>query len=721
MPRLAKAHIDRLDELKNYVLQSNQNFKDNNDRFDKFIRFVYKTSLTESSSATLASTGTPDLEFNSLEAQISELMGEFIKQQPAIIIRAADGVPSSEITKEMVERIKVLQSYFRAIFLDSSNDMLRYKFFKDLLSGGFTVANVYTEYPHPYAFHQLLKVGRAFDVTLTGFDPLARESHKGDGRFCFEIYPLTKKEFELKFGEEALEKIQFSRTLGGFSWSFKNEKEEIILVCDLYEKKKKEEIIVKLANQEIMTKKQYRELLKNYAEGNRIEQPPAVLNERKTHTEEIVRYRFCEATVLDYVETNFRYLPFIFGDGNSVDIKDGNCSSQMTRPYPYHAQGIQKLKNYAGQSLARELESIVQHKFMVSVEAIPEDYQDAYRNVQKAQVLAYNAFYNGDTNVRLDPPMPVARVPIPPEITKTFEMADPMMQSILGNANPTRGISAAPLSGIAYARSAMQSNNASRPYNVGMINLLSRVATVMLDLIPKYWKEPMSIPILKPDGKRDYANINEKGGVTMDYDPNLLQVSIEIGVDFDIQREIAMQTIDALCRSNKGFAEFMEDRGLPILLDNIEIRGIEGLKLEAEAWMKERQQMKQMAMQQSQKQMKLEEAKQMMQMALMKKEVDSPSQGQLGAMMLEKEGALEEANLMIKAEGEETKRLGVLNDIQNSNIENELKAAEIEAEQTRTAVDAAVKIGSHINETLERKRSNEKESIKTEQGPNEAS
>ena len=49
-----------------------------------------------------------------------------------------------------------------------------------------------------------IPIERAFNPTLCGFDPLATTSHKGDGRYCFELYPMTQEEFAQEFGKDVL-------------------------------------------------------------------------------------------------------------------------------------------------------------------------------------------------------------------------------------------------------------------------------------------------------------------------------------------------------------------------------------------------------------------------------------------------------------------------------------------------------------------------------------
>lgn len=701
MPELAKIHVERLNDLKEKVEEAQKANQENVKRFEKFVKFVFKSSLNDDEEATLADTGTPTLEFNILESFVSRKRGEFAKQQPSLTVRAADGVPINMLNKQFIETLEVIEAHLRAIFFDGANDMLDYNVFSDLLAGGFSVLRVYTEYVNEMSFEQNICVERVFDPTLTVFDPLARKSHKGDGRFCAELYPMTRKDFEEEFGKEIASEMTYTRSLSGFNWSFQNEKEEIVLVCDYYEKKKKRTTIYKLSNGHSVTKEEYKEFKEKWESSGYVEQPPIPIHERKTLIEYICRYRFCESRLLDYKETDFKYLPLVFVDGNSITLKDGGSYTQMTRPYVYHAEGIQRLKNYAGQSLGRELENTIQHKFIVAIESIPEDYQDAYNNVQKADTLIYNHFL--DTNnpqVTLPAPREVVRTPIPPEITNTFKMSDEMTQAILGAYDPSQGINQSQMSGIAFARSAIQSDGASVPYIVGYIKGLNRVAQVIIDLIPKYYRTPRSLPVLKPNGERSFVEINKKGALYMNYDPNSLQVKVETGVNFAMQKEMALQTVISMSQANKGFADFFNEEGLPTLLDNIEMRGIDDLKQKATEWMAKQKQMQMMAMKQQQSQMQIEAKKQAMEMMAMQKDIQSPSEGQVAMMAIQEKAQIEAANLELKERDSQTKFLETISKIRNADVQNELKAAELDAENTRSAVEAAINISSHIQEQL---------------------
>lgn len=699
MDEIAKKHTEKLPELKKSVEEAQQYFRENVERFNKYLNFVFKSSLNDDEAATLAERGFPTIEFNILEAIVSRLRGEFAKQQPSLTVRAADGVPLSMLDESFIELIDVIEAHLRAVFFDGTNDMLAYNVYTDALAGGFSVMRVYTKYVNERSFEQNICIERAFDPTLCVFDPLARDSHKGDGRFCAELYPMTSKQFTNEFGEDALEKMGFTRSLSGFSWSFQNEQEKIILVCDYYEKQHKKETLHKLSNGHSVTKKEYEELISEWEDSGRVEQPPAIVRTRKTTFETIVRYRFCEGRLLDVVETDYKYLPLIFVDGNSVNIKDGASYTQMTRPYVYHAMGIQRLKNLAGQSLGNELENTVQHKFIVAIEAIPEDYLDAYQNVQKADTLIYNHFLDtNNPNVILPPPREVVRTPIPPEIAETFRMSDEMTQMILGSYNPSADIASVKTSGVAMARGSILGNTASTPYNVGYLKALARASEIVVDLIPKYYRTPRSLPVLRPNGKREYVEINKKGSLYMNYDAHHLQVKVDTGVNFAMQKEIALQTVVSLSQSMPSFGEFFASKGLQTLLDNIEIRGIDGLKEKAVEFEQEKAQQQQQAQQMQQAQMQAQMQKMSMDMAMTQKELQSPTQGQLGQMAIQEKSQVDSANISLKEREAETQFLELISKIRERKVDQELKSAEIDAENSRTSIESMVKVSQHLNE-----------------------
>lgn len=578
---VAQVHQDQLTRIKKNIEKSHEYFQDNVKRFNYFRQFVFQSSLSEADRAALRETKKPILEFNSLEAFISRLRGEFSKQEPSIAVRLLD---HSGLDPNLP---LILEGHLRSIFDEANHNGCSYEVYTDILSGGFSAMKVWTEYQHEKSFDQVIKIGRVYDPTLVGFDPLAVLPHKGDGRYCFELIPKTKEEFQAEYPEIDLSTLKFSK-VEGFNWSYQNQHEEVLLLCDYYVKKKKSKKLVRLSNGHTLLSEEYQKLAKYWQETGRLDQIPHIIEERTTSLETIHRYRLIESTVLSHEETSYQFLPIVYVDGNSIRLSNNGQTKQVTRPYVYHALGNQKLKNFAGQCLANELENMVMHKWKVAAESIPEKYLEAYTNPQKASVLVYNAFLEGSQGmIPLPPPQEVGRVSAPPEIIQTFTSADSTMQSILGSYDASLGINNNQLSGVAIVEGATQSNAAAMPYVVSFLQSLNQVAHIIVDLIPKYYVTPRTLPITLPDGKRSYALINQQGGIALKYRCEQLEVSISAGVNFAIQKSRALQQIIALMQASPVFAQFINTEGLPILLDNLEIRGIDQLKLQTETFVQQ--------------------------------------------------------------------------------------------------------------------------------------
>lgn len=591
MKDVAKRYADNLARIKTRVRNAHDYFKDNYDRYNEFRRFVFDSSLKEDEITLLMTMNRPQLEFNVLEAYISRLLGEFSKQEPDIAVNAFDEDQADPVT------IKIVEQHLKHVFMDNNNQHLRYEVYKDLLSGGFSTIKVLTDYEHPMSMNQTIKIERC-EPTLSGFDKLARFSHKGDGQFAFQLFPRDYDEFQEEHPDIPVNKMSFRRDFAGFNWSYQNADNKIIIVADYYEKKRREETIVQVRDMGVMTMRKYRKMVD---EWNDITQPPATMGKpRKTMLDTIDRYRLVENQVIEFEQTDFTHLPLVFIDGHSLMIKtpkNGNIR-QVTRPYVYHAKGAQRLKNYAGIALANEIENTVQHKFMVAKEALPkeEEFLDAYKNTQKESVLVYNSVHESNPELPIANPIrEIQRVPCPPEIAQAFTGADSLIQNVLGSYDASLGINDNQLSGVAIVEAASQSNATAMPYIVGCLQGFQRVAEIYVDLMPKYFTTPRTLPILDEKGKRHFVKINQPDGLPMDFDTNSLNIVLKAGASFQVQKTRTIGMVKEIMGMSPLFGQFMAEKGLNFILDNMEGKGIEQLKDLTDEWLKEYQEDKKKA------------------------------------------------------------------------------------------------------------------------------
>ena len=369
--------------------------------------------------------------------------------------------------------------------------------------------------------------------------------------------------------------------------------------------------------------------------------------------------------------------------GSSAE-STGAAVQQMTRPYVYHAKDAQRSKNFAGQTMMQEIENMVMHKFIVSVEAIPEDYQEAYKNPQQASVLVHNAF-DDKTGERLEAPREIQRTPTPPIVESAFMNADTVIQATLGSYELQQGIAQNDISGKAIMQGALQSDGSTGPYLINYIKAWNRIGQIVLDLIPKYYITPRSLPIIGKEGKRGYQRVNEAGNensVMLNYDPNHLQVKIEAGVNSAVQKQIALDQLIKMSASNEQFNAFMNQYGLPIFLDNMDIRGIDHLKAKAEEFIQQQQQQAQIA---SQKPDPVEMEMQMIQNVEMAKTAQKAEEAE-GKL------AIQSAQLALDKQKADLEYIRLMSDIEAEEAKAAREIQREDSEDTRAAIDVALEM-----------------------------
>lgn len=119
---------------------------------------------------------------------------------------------------------------------------------------------------------------------------------------------------------------------------------------------------------------------------------------------------------------------------------------------------------------------MVMKKWIVAKESIPSEYEEAYKNLQRASSLVYNSYDRNNPSVPCPPPREVQRMPMPQEVSAAFSIADQTTQAILGSYDASLGINNNQLSGVAIVEGATQSNATAMPFVVGHLQALTQAA-----------------------------------------------------------------------------------------------------------------------------------------------------------------------------------------------------------------------------------------------------
>lgn len=686
--------LNLLEDLKKKVETSYIYFKDNSKRYKDFKTYVFRETLNEQQKSVLTTLGRPQLEFNLGAAAINRKLGEFADHEPSISITPSEGVPIDE------NLIDVIEGNIRHKIHDANKSNMCYELYKDMLGGGYSAAKVYTDYQSPMSMNQDIIWTKCFDATMVGFDPLARTLHKGDGSYSFEIFPVVEQDFKIQFPNVEVNFKSDVFSIESFNWCYKDmHDQKIILVCDLYCKKKKKVKIVKLADGEVMSMKDYKKLQKYWDDNQIIEQIPEIVTERMTIIDVIYNYKFIKDQIVEENVTDYCDLPHVFFDGNSDVLTRAhtNTTYQFTKPYFYHAKGAQDMMNFTGIAIANSIDNMSMSKFIVKEEAIPQqqDYIDAITDPQRANTIVVRAYSENNPDKPIPEPIrEVQNVPLPPEVTQTFNNSISMVQAILGSgsSNPENGQDY--ISGKAIIEAINADNAAGMPYTVGYLAGLEQMARIHVNLMPKYIVGRRTIPVVQRDGEKIYQDVNQPGKPALNYEQNSLVVNIDAGVNFSIQKDKAMQQIIGLMQASPGFSEFMNsEQGLPILLDNLTIYGADRLRDAATAWMQAKQQ-QQAQMMQMQQQMAQQDPRMIKAQADVAKVQNEAHQIELKADQDQFERQIKIAQLSLEQEKVQNEAILVQHEAQQEEVNAAVQREKAQAEIVSHSLDAAAKIAS---------------------------
>jgi hypothetical protein len=359
-------------------------------RFYEFKEFAYKTALTEGDRSALRQLERPVIEFNITNAPISRLAGEWSKQEPTLYVSKDD---NSNVPQELVD---VIEGHVRHIIADAQKRGVLYEMYRDTLTGGFSALELRIDYKNDRSFEQEIYLDLTFDPTLVGFSPTAKTPTKDDSDFYFTLVPLTLKQFKKEFPGIDTKSMMFTKKTDSMNWSYTSaSRTKMVIVCYFYEWKEKPITLVELSDGRTMTMPEYEKEKATFELEDNIAVFPAIVDTRKSKEKYICRYTIVENEVIDYKETIFETNNLIFVDGDSIRLRETSNGDfkQFTKPYIYHAKGLQRLVNVAGQTIANDFENMSMHKIMVAQEALPdvEGFRDAYVNPQVAPTLVYKS------------------------------------------------------------------------------------------------------------------------------------------------------------------------------------------------------------------------------------------------------------------------------------------------------------------------------------------
>jgi len=587
-----KKDSDTLKRIIGNIERSREFNKENIDRYNLYRKTVYKCTITDAQSNAFNKLNKPIVEANIIEAHLNRIREQFNKRVPGITVMIQDGI---DITEEVIEQRDIIEGHIRQVISEANADGTQQALIQEIASGGFSASKVIAEYKEGPTFSQKIVWKKARETTQVGFDILAREISKKDSEYCYELFTQSKERVEEEYGVK-LDDIEFKPLKDGFEWFYKIQDKEVVAIADYYEKQYETVDIVKLSSGEVIEKKEYERreedrLASSEEENYSMEALPIVRQERKWSKEKIIRYKIIGNTILSEERVEAAdVLPYVFFDGNSVALEGNNKNPElMTRPYLYNSLGAQTLYNNIMSSLADQCQNLSNHKYLIAKESISKEYKDHLINPQDHDSLIWQAYDNNVPDKMNPKPEQLMRNAFPPEMLALFQYVPILLQHILGSYDAQAGINETELSGEAILQGRINSSRSGEPVIGNYMISLNRVGEIVVKLIPSVHIDATHLPIINSEGEEKYVPVNGPGQVSLKYNPLSFKIKVEAGPSSEMQKANAVSQITQMSSSLPGFAEFIQEKGLGVAIDNMTIEGASTLKALYKEYVKEKE------------------------------------------------------------------------------------------------------------------------------------
>lgn len=567
-----------LELLKKRVTEWETYWEDNTTYYKRVRRSIYGDMYTAKDQQHENQQGVPKLKFNILEKYIAKQRGEFHKASPGLtVVKSPDGAPVADDDADLME------GAVRHLFDRMDKENVKGELFGQTVSGGYGVAHIYTDYINDYSMNQDIKIEYKGDPTKCGFDINAKMIHKGDGDMCYEYRAITKAEFKKRWPNRTEPTPMGAE--GGIRWAFDVGTDRFITICDFYYKRKISQTLLYLSNNQSVLEKDLPKFIKDFKAANPLQVVPKEVSRRKTNISEVDRYTFSGDEILEYVKTDYSYLPLIYFDGDSklLDQDDQGSVRQVIRSCIHNALDAQQFKDVVGRVLAAKISNFDDLDWMIAEEAKPTSDEDrrTLKNPQGKRVGYYRSLFQlpDQTYMQLPVPQRVTRFPMPPELPQLFQGADNMIQNIMGAFDTNMAQNNNELSGKGIIEAAMQSNATNMPYIINFLPSLAQLGTIAIDLMTKYHIYPRQIPVLDKEGRQKSVQINENGKRTFNFHPSTLSISLKAGMNFQAQQEKGLQMLMLLSESFPEIESIVNSPpGTVVLFENLSFHGSDRLK-----------------------------------------------------------------------------------------------------------------------------------------------
>lgn len=494
----------------------------------------------------------PRFEINKIHHSINQVIGEFVQNQITVKVRPA----GNNATRETAETMGGL---VRNILNCSNFDDIRKNTAKEVFTGGYGAWRVCTEYLDPESFDQDIRLKWIPDALASVFfDPHDKDPLKRNSRYCFVIEDMDSKQFKEEYPNSPLASMDdrpLADRIRQRGWMTENS----VRIAEYFIKKPVKKKLYLLSTGESVLADDVAEILDEMAA-----QGIEIVNERMTDHFDIEWYKLSGAEVLEgpIKWPGVRFLPVIPTYGYNYWIDGRHHFHGMVRM----AKDPQRIYNYSTSAVVEAAAKVPKDMIFVTPRQVGE-HKTQYQNFNQtgSPFLFYNPDEQAPPPFKLDPPQ------VQQALMAQAAQADADLQATIGRSATALGDANFTPGSTPSGRAIGQVQQAS---NLGQTELFDNLASaveatgdVLLDIIPRVIDTERQIRIIQPDGKDDFATVNQEvidiqSGqkfIYNDLNAGKYDFVVTTGANFQTQRAENLNIITQLSSANPEYANLFSD------------------------------------------------------------------------------------------------------------------------------------------------------------------
>lgn len=594
LPQQDQALVDLVTKAKNDEMDWNSYWQPNIQGFVNDSNFIYHSTNTPKDLEILALNNQPQVQFNITQPFVIREVARFAEMQPYFQFKIRDGFPLTPVNQLLCD---YLSGYFQLSYKPSNNNYAFTTVRKDAISGGFSGLKMGHAYLSDYTTEQHVTLRAQENPCIVGYDPTSKHITKKDGDFAFERIFTKKSEIRRKYGKEAADAVDTRASKANVGYPDRLTDDETICLTYYWYKEYYTEKLVKLSTGAHMPKALADEVIKSWKPGL-LQVKPTIIEER-----DVERYKICllvyaeNGYVLEHdKDTIYNDFPLIYVDGKSELLAadtDGIQRRQVTSSMIRSSVDIQRTKNAMGQAILASTQNIGVTRWLVSQQAMPkqEELKNAYQDPDAARVVIWNEVDQANPNSRNSPPREVDFPGAKPEQFQMFTYMDTLFQAANAIFDPsTPSIASNDMSGKAIIAGDAQAQMMAQPGMLGIIGAMEQAARIELHMMTKLIRDERELQYSDNGVDIKTFKVNEAGGIMMDFDANMFDIQVTLGVSTELQKTHTLEALMDAAKVMPSMNAFLNDPEIvPHILRLVPGANLDNFILAYDAWLKKQQ------------------------------------------------------------------------------------------------------------------------------------